>query len=164
MTISNIRLRMSIHFVNASWQERKGLLMSDDRLMKFAQAKALDMASRNYFDHKDPDDVWPNQWVRIFKYVLPEQWPYDANYVESVGKGFSDPESFMEALYVSEAHRPHVTGNVPFFYAHRYFGVGYAVGSSIDGTPVPLYVLVTAPPELVVKDNDNHIYLGKIRK
>ena len=161
--LDEMRLRMAIYFVNAKWQKRKGLLMSDDRLMRVAQRRATDMAVSGYFDHQDQDGYWPNFWVERYGYQLPDHWSPEKNNVESIGMGFSTPETFMEALYTSEDHRPHVTGNMPFFFAHRYFGVGYR--ENVNG--VPYYVLATAPPEPV--DDDEHniffpgVYRGKYR-
>ena len=112
LVLDKKRLGMAIYFVNAEWQERKGLLLSDDTLMDVAQFRATDMSLQKYFDHEDPIGYWPNYWVRNYGYKLPEHWDDEANNVESIGKGFTSPSAFMEALYHSDAHRPHVTGDV----------------------------------------------------
>lgn len=163
LVLNEMRMRMAVRFVNAEWQERP-VLMSDDRLMHVAQFRAKDMAENNYFSHVSRHGTWPNDMVRISGYVLPEKWPSDTNYVESIGKGFSEPEAFMEALFISDDHRPHATGNVPFFFEQIYFGVGYAIGHSGDGTEVPYYVLITAPPEPVVEPEDHNVFIPGVYK
>ena len=159
LVLDKMRMRMAVRFVNAEWQERP-VLMSDDRLMQVAQFRAKDMAKNNYFSHVSRSGTWPNEWVRESGYVLPEKWPDDANYVESIGKGFLTPEAFMEALYVSDDHRPHATGNVPFFFKQMFFGVGYRVGVNSNGIGVPYYVLITAPPEIT----NHNIYIPVVRR
>ena len=161
LVLNEMRMRMAVRFVNAEWQERP-VLMSDDRLMVSAQSRADDMTRKNYFDHVSPLGVWPNEWVRLDEYVLPESWPDDANYVESIGKGFSTPEGCLEAMYNSDAHRPHVTGNVPFFFRQIYFGVGYRLSSDLKDT---YYVLITAPPEPQIVDPEDHdVFLPGVYK
>lgn len=165
LVLDDMRMRMAVYFVNAEWQERP-VLMSDDKLMRTAQYRATDMASLGYFDHVDREGVWPNKRVRYHDYVLPESWPDDTNYVESIGMGFSTPEGCIEAMYASDPHRPHVTGNVPFFFQQIYFGVGYR--ENVNG--FPYYVLITAPPEPKPKpDPEDHdvflpgVYKGRYR-
>jgi hypothetical protein len=141
LVLNEMRLRMAVYFVNAEWQKRP-VLMSDDRLMAAAQYRAGHMAEFDYFDHVSPGGVWANEWVRRFDYSLPESYSSDGNNVESIGKGFTTPEGCLEAMYASDSHRPHVTGNMPFFFGHTYFGVGYQKFG-----PTTYYVLLTAPPE-----------------
>jgi hypothetical protein len=155
--LDETRLRMAVRFVNAEWQERKNILMSDVRLMAAAQRHATDMAAMGYFDHVNRNGYWPNWRVKAQGYAIP--YKDKANNVESIGMGFSTPEGCLEGMYASDAHRPHVTGNVPFFYAHRYFGVGYK--ESVKG--IPYYVLVTAPPESV-DDDEHNVFLPGVHK
>lgn len=162
LALDEIRMRMAVYFVNAKWQERP-VLMSDDRLMGAAQTKAIDMAVGGWFGHVSPMGIWPNELVRMFQYELPVRWEDKDNNVESIGRGHTTPEEFMEALYDSDPHRPHVTGNVEFFFEHTYFGVGYHTFPNKNGIEVPHYVLITAPPEPVVEPvGDNNVFLPAV--
>ena len=143
--VLSMMLRMQMRFVSAPWQERTTLQI-DARLMDAAQYRANDMAFTHHFSHESPRGMWPNRVVRACGYKLPEHWPDDANYIESIGKGFRTPEGFLEACYASLPHRPHVTGNVKFFFDQQVFGVGYSIEIGSD-YPTPYYVLITAPRE-----------------
>jgi hypothetical protein len=158
LVLDEVRMRMAVYFVNADWQERP-VLMSDDRLMSAAQHRAIDMATRDYFDHVDPEGHWPNFRVRSYDYELPNHWLDDANNTEGIGKGFTAPEGCLEAMYRSDDHRPHVTGNVPFFFEHTRFGVGHWERTNESGMRIPYYVLITAPPEPEPEPEDHNIFL-----
>ncbi len=46
----------------------------NETLAKVAEARALDMARRNYFDHTDPDGYGPNYHIHHAGYSLNPDW------------------------------------------------------------------------------------------
>lgn len=110
-----------------------------------AQMHARDMAQRNYFDHVSPDGEWPNFRVRSVHYHLPDDWPNNKNYVESICAGQPNAEEAWNAWMHSESHRTHLLGLTDFFAAQTNVGIGYALKS--DSTYQHYWVIVTAPPE-----------------
>lgn len=64
--------------------------------------------------------TWPNGRAKAAGYPLPNDWPSDANYVESIYGG-SDP---VPGLLTSGAHTSHALGISDFFFQHREIGVG----------------------------------------
>ena len=156
-----IKADLEYYFVHAVWQEQKRLI-KDSRLMNMAQARAEDMVARNYFSHEDPDGVWPNKHARKHAYKIPESYPDESNYVESIAAGYTSPYAALEGLHSSTAHRDHVAGR-NFWVNHKIFGVGYS-----EGHPKYkyIYVVVTAPPEKdppPQEEFDQHLYLPFIQ-
>ena len=127
-------------FVNADWQ---GIFRSPyARLMEVARERAIDMATKNYFDHEDPDGVWPNERVRASGFQLPDWYPDDSIQVESIAAGHLTPADALTALVASEDHHDHMTGK-GFWVGHVLFGVGCAENE--DSRYQRYYVIVTAP-------------------
>ena len=70
----------------------KGLKVSkiklkwNDTLAKIAEAKAYDMAKRNYMGHVDPDGYGMNYYIKKSGYKLQPKWTVEksANYFESL--------------------------------------------------------------------------------
>ena len=116
-------------------------------LAKVARARAKDMATRQYFDHVDPDGHGPNYLVLAAGYRLPD-W-YDrserANNIESIGGGFQDAASMWRAWLGSEYHRIHVLGSISFYADQEEVGVGYYYD---ENSPYGKYwVVLSAPKE-----------------
>ena len=151
---------LAFYFINADWQEQKSLV-TDERLMEAAQARADDMVAKNYLSHENPDGVWPNQHVRDYHYNLPENYPNDSNWVESLAAGYPSPYAALEGLHNSPAHYGHITGS-DFWTTHSVFGVGYRNDHPKFKF---LYVILTAPPEETTptQDLDQKLYLPFIR-
>ena len=103
--------------------------------MKAAQAKAEDMASRNYFAHVDPDGNGMNIKINAAGYELPAEWyanPAD-NFFESLGCGtnINTGESIMDMLVIdadtpSLGHRNHLLGIKEFWSNCFDIGIGHA--------------------------------------
>lgn len=121
--------------VDLSEVEPRPTLKWDEALAKAAQAKAEDMATRNYFAHVDPDGKGMNIKMFAAGYELSEQWlenPED-NFFESIGCGtlISTGESVINMLIIdagvpSFGHRKHLLG-IDEFWSNCYdIGIGHA--------------------------------------
>lgn len=97
-------------------------------LAQVARAKALDMGTRDYSGHTDPDGNGPNKLLREAGYVLPGFYGTDAaaNNVESVAAGYSTFQEAFDAWMASPGHRQHLLGENQFYANQIEFGVGYA--------------------------------------
>jgi hypothetical protein len=156
-----MRADLEYYFVHTSWQEQTRLI-KDSRLMNMAQARAEDMVARQYFAHEDPDEKWPNFHVRKHAYKLPENYPNDSNWVESIAAGYTSPYAALQGLHQSPAHHDHVVGS-NFWRTHNIFGVGYMPGHERYNH---IYVVVTAPSEQIPPPRtelDQHMYLPFIQ-
>lgn len=91
-------------------------LTIDSRLMTSAHNKALDMASRGYFDHANPEGYRLTYWITGagYKYTLAG---------ENLAKGFSSADKIMSAWINSFSH--YVNLVEPKF---RNVGIGIAEG------------------------------------
>ena len=106
-----------------------------DTLARVAEAKALDMANRNYFGHVDPDGFGMNYFINKAGYTLDSSWisSPEMNYFESLSAGSSSgPESIIrliiDANTPSLGHRNHLLGLTEWHEALTDIGIGYAVG------------------------------------
>jgi uncharacterized protein YkwD len=116
-------------------------------LARVARERAIDMATRGYFSHVNPDGYGPNYLVRAAGYKLPD-W-YDksdgANNIESIGGGYTDAWAVFRAWLSSEYHHIHVLGTVDFYAEQEEIGIGfYADENSPYGT---YWVFISAPKE-----------------
>lgn len=125
--------------------QQRPMLMPNDKLMSAAYSHAVDMATRDFFSHETPDHIWPNQRVREAGYHLPDDWPNDKNYVESICAGQPTPQEAWNAWMHSESHSRHLLGLTPFFAAQTNVGIGYTRN---DKSIYHWYwCVVSAPPE-----------------
>jgi uncharacterized protein YkwD len=104
----------------------------NDTLAQVAEAKALDMARRQYFGHIDPDGFGLNKFINQAGYRLPQAWLVDpkANYFESLCAGSSSCEEAIGILIKDEGvpslgHRNHLLGLTAFHEAQVDIGIGY---------------------------------------
>lgn len=97
-------------------------------LAQVARAKALDMGTRDYSGHTDPDGNGPNKLLREAGYVLPSFYGTDAadNNVESVAAGYATFEEAFAAWMGSPGHQQHLLGLNGFYANQIEYGVGYA--------------------------------------
>ncbi len=105
----------------------------NDTLANVARKKALDMASRNYFAHVDPDGNGINILVHNAGYKLPEKWISDKkqNLFESISAGHDDCVTSIRSLIKDEGisppfHRQHLLGMDPFWAGCTDIGIGFA--------------------------------------
>lgn len=116
---------MELLFRTAPWQKRHNP-HTDPILMAAAQAKATDLATRDYANHVSPDGVSANQNLLNFGYPLPDWWDRASNQVESFAAGQVDVAAAFAALLSSPKHRLHIAGDDLFWASQDCFGVGYA--------------------------------------
>lgn len=114
-------------------------------LSKVARERALDMATRDYFDHVNPDGIGPNYLVRSAGYNLPTSYSndMDANNIESIAAGYSTAEAAWDGWMNSPSHRKHLLAEIPFYTEQVEYGIGYVYIS--DGNTYHYYwVVLTA--------------------
>jgi uncharacterized protein YkwD/glutaredoxin len=100
-------------------------------LMKAAEDKAKDMATRNYFAHTDPDGNGMNIKIHNAGYTLTPNFLKNKtdNFFESIAMGFPDGLSVIKGLIVDEGvpslgHRKHLLGMTDFHANCFDFGIG----------------------------------------
>ena len=115
--------------------QARPMLKVNESLMKAAQAKAEDMANRNYFAHVDPEGYGMNYRIHEAGYDIPAEWYSNKanNYVESIGCGtnMSTGKSIINLLVLdadvpSLGHRIHLLGIDEFNSTCVDIGVGHA--------------------------------------
>lgn len=111
-------------------------LTRNETLMRVAQARATDMATRNYFSHTDPDGYGPNYHAEKAGYYLPDAYGHGDtdNQIESISAGDIDASDIWAAFMASDPHKDHLLGRTEFFAEQDEYGVGYAynVSSTYD--------------------------------
>jgi uncharacterized protein YkwD len=119
----------------------------NDTLAKVAQNRAMDMLSRNYFRHTDPDGYGVNHYIQLAGYSLNKEWvrTKSANYFESIVANQEDGEDGVRILILDEGepskgHRDHLLG-IGDWNSHLLdIGIGYAVCD--DGCQYETYMSV----------------------
>lgn len=111
----------------------KPMLKWNDTLAKVAEAKALDMATRNYVDHVDPDGYGLNYFINKAGYKLKPKWltTKDLNFFESISAGAPNGEAAIRKLIVDNGvptlgHRKHLLGLDAWAASLYDIGIGYA--------------------------------------
>lgn len=104
----------------------------NDTLQKVAEAKAMDMASRNYFDHVDKQGYGINYRLKQAGYALEAKWTKtkSENYFESICAGMKDSEDAIRLLLIDEGvpslgHRNHLLGIEDWNASLYDIGIGY---------------------------------------
>jgi uncharacterized protein YkwD len=89
----------------------------NDTLAKVAEARALDMAKRNYFNHVNPEGYGINFFINQSGYKLNADWLKDKkeNFFESVGSGHDSGTEAIKSLIIdaddaTKGHRDHLLG------------------------------------------------------
>ncbi len=106
-------------------------LSLNNSLFSSAQFKSSEMAQYNYFAHQSPvTGIWPNQLARSRGYALPQSFPDNANYIESLAGGQDTANSALRALIIDDGinppgHRNHLLGIGNTNDTNREIGVGY---------------------------------------
>jgi len=116
-------------------------------LAQVAYERALDMGTRNYFGHTNPDGYGPNYLVEQAGYNLPDWYGQapDANNIESIAAGYTTAADAWNAWLSSSGHRAHVLAEDDFWADQTNFGVGYAYVA--NSTYRHYWVFISAPPE-----------------
>lgn len=97
--------------------KNSAVLHWNDTLAKVAEARALDLATGNYFDHIDKKGNGVNFYIQEAGYYLEPEWTEDRsdNYFESLEAGKDDFYSIISDLIIdkgipSKGHRKHLLG------------------------------------------------------
>lgn len=103
--------------LNAKLKVTKTPLRWNDTLAKVAEAKALDMAKRNYFDHINPDGFGINYFIDQSGYKLNADWikNKNENFFESLASGYDSGAEAIKSLIIdandaNKGHRDHLLG------------------------------------------------------
>jgi uncharacterized protein YkwD len=103
--------------LNGSLSITRTHLRWNDTLAKVAEAKAMDMARRNYFGHVNPDGLGINYFIQQSGYSLNPAWTKNKNenYFESLSAGSATGKEAIETLIMDEGdpsygHRDHLLG------------------------------------------------------
>lgn len=113
-------------------------------LTQVARERALDMGTRGYFGHVNPDGYGPNYLVQQAGYVLPSFYSQHptGNNIESIAAGSSTANQVWNNWMNSTGHRTHLLGLSSFFAEQTDIGIGYAY---VPGSPYGHYwVVITA--------------------
>ncbi|WP_153798077.1 CAP domain-containing protein [Foetidibacter luteolus] len=104
----------------------------NDTLAKAAEAKALDMARRNYFSHTDPNGLGMNYHINKAGYSLNQAWLTNTsnNYFESIQAGAADGEEAVSMLIIDNGvptlgHRKHLLGMDQWNASLKDIGIGF---------------------------------------
>ena len=122
-------------------------MICDPILAQVAYEKALDMGTRNYFGHTNPDGYGANYLVQQAGYDLPDWYDQSpsGNNIESLAAGYTTAQAAWDGWMNSPGHRTHILGLEPFWASQTYYGIGYAY---MPGSDFGHYwVFITAPPQ-----------------
>jgi len=104
----------------------------DPTLAKVAEARAKDMALRDYFDHVDPDGYGPNYHIHRGGYRLNADWLKQraANNFESIGANHPTAVEGVKAMIVGRNspgfyHRKHLLGMDEWNASLKDIGIGF---------------------------------------
>lgn len=128
-------------------EQGRPFMNCDPILAQVARQRALDMGTRNYFSHTNPDGFGPNYLVRQAGYGLPSWYgtANDANNIESIAAGYATASVTWAGWLNSAGHRAHVLGEIQFWADQTNYGIGYAY---VPGSIYKHYwVFISAPPE-----------------
>ncbi len=116
-------------------------------LCKVARMRCVDMATRNYLKHVDPDGLGPNFHARAAGYRLPIEWPMDIdkNFIESIGGGYPTAQRVWDAWLDSPPHRGHALGEGAHWGIQLNLGCGYAFNA--DSLNQHYFCMISAPVE-----------------
>lgn len=107
-------------------------LVWNDTLAKVAETKVIDMATRGYFAHVDPDGFGINHYLSKAGYSLEASWTKEdkLNYFESIQAGAHDGEDAVKSLIIDKysadlGHRKAILGMTTFKAACNEIGIGF---------------------------------------
>ena len=119
--------KVALRIQHSPEQQRTELTL-DKNLQRGAQEKAAVLSEAQLCAHEYPAGDWPNAAARRTGFRLHSSYRVDANHIESLVCGITDPELVAPLLWASEGHRQHVFGLEEFFAAQNRIGVGYDNG------------------------------------
>jgi cysteine-rich secretory family protein len=120
------------HF-NKDIHVSKTKLVWNDTLAQVAEAKAYDMANRDYFGHTDPDGYGINYFINKSGYTLDPNWLKNKadNFFESIAANNVNGEAAIRALIIDQGqaslgHRNHLLGLDKWNASLTDIGIGFA--------------------------------------
>lgn len=123
------------------------------QLAKTAEFRAMDMATRGYFDHVSPEGLGPNQYIQQNGYKLDPDWLQkpSANFFESIAANHTTAVEGIKAFIIGKGspgfmHRKHVLGMDDWNASLYDIGIGFV--QSENGFPYKTYLCV-----LIAKHN-----------
>jgi len=132
--------------LNSKLRITQAPLRWNDTLAKVAEAKALDMAKRNYFEHVNPDGYGINYFINLSGYKLNADWLKDKkeNFFESIGSGHDSGEAAVKSLIIDEeeatrGHRDHLLGIGDWDASLQDVGIGFV---KCDGGKYQSYICI----------------------
>jgi len=132
----------------ASGSKAMHQLKWNDTLARVAEAKALDMATNNYFAHVNAKGYGMNYYINKAGYKLPADWLRypEANYFESCNAGGLSGVEAIKMLLIDEGvpslgHRKHLLGMDAHSASLVDIGIGYARSNS-DATTYRTYTCI----------------------
>ena len=151
MLLNDIRANQDNYYKELHFSKNlavtKTALKWNDTLAKVAEAKAYDMANRNYFGHTDPDGFGINHYIQASGYKLNAAWTKNKadNYFESIIAQANSGENAIKKLIIDEltpslGHRKHLLGLDTWNASLYDIGIGYAIRDS--GSTYTNYVSV----------------------
>ncbi|HUP12187.1 MAG TPA: CAP domain-containing protein [Niastella sp.] len=124
----------------------KSPLRWNDTLARVAEAKAMDMAKRNYLGHVNPEGYGINHFIEQSGYILNSEWLKTNNlsYFESIGSGDASAIEAVKALIIdkndtSKSHRNHLLGISKWDASLYDIGVGFVKS---DGSTYKSYTCI----------------------
>ncbi len=118
----------------------------NDTLARVAEAKALDMAKRNYFNHVNPDGYGINFFINQSGYKLNSDWLKDKkeNFFESIASGHDSGIAAVKSLIIDEGddtkgHRNHLLGVTDWDASLYDIGIGFVKS---DGSDYQSYICI----------------------
>jgi uncharacterized protein YkwD len=115
-------------------------------LARVARERAVDMVTRRYVDHVNPDGFGANYLVRQAGYVLPTWYGTGTRdqYIESITAGgpYTTAQAAFTSLLADPPHRRHILGEVPMYATQTDYGIGYTSGGQYGN----YWVVLTAQP------------------
>lgn len=116
-------------------------------LTQVARERALDMATRDYVSHVNPDGYGPNYLVRQAGYPLPDYYSSDpaSNNIESIAAGYNNAVTVWSSWMDSDSHRTHLLGETEFYAEQIDYGIGHVYVES-GSTYQHYWVVLTAKP------------------
>ena len=139
------------YMVSASHQGRPYLVL-DPIIASVAQAKAEDMANRNYFEDISPEGYSANYMVQAAGYLFPCAWGDSptANYIQSMTAGATTAGDAWTAFMNSPPHKEHLLAQNSFYASETHYGVGYAYNA--NSYYKYYWVIITVPPQPIILD------------
>jgi uncharacterized protein YkwD len=148
--INNIRSNPEKYYselhLNSKLHISTNPLRWNDTLARVAEAKAMDMAKRNYFAHTTPEGYGINYLINQSGYSLNGEWLKKNNlsYFESIGSGQESGVEAVKSLIIDEkdnnkGHRNHLLGITQWDASLYDIGIGFVKS---DGSTYQSYTCI----------------------